>query len=511
MHANKLNAENDGDTGGVLTEIVGSSPCATTVQQIERILGIDRDFPAALNLVEKLLGILQVIPVKDGSVLEWVRALESVQDAGKLRKYDLSWTRLAATSLAGNPLGGKFKRYPLPAFLLQEPLAELGEQANLIHRLFLEVAIQQKTFRGIQAIADELRKLIAISTPKSSMGRLPTDVSTDWSAWAEYLANLPANDALSGMLNKLLRLRTSSSSPTSRQTPPVSLISQTDSNPPSGVGISVGPTYRTLVTEPGDSQTAEPPKYVDLHLTPQEEEEDEPTSEQEVDAQCRETRHWISRHQRLTPNDSGRLTPIERRWLASRLRELTVSEDVGLRSGAGIVALMYVTGMPLDDVLQAAVGPEGTFDVGGAYRRTIRLPSNAYTPNADVAEQFLPRETTLVLQLPDMVTNWMNANVQHQDCALAQALGVELNKAKEDVDKVMECLRAGGRYTRIRRERIPAALAIELNLRYRDFGVVHHLASGPDQVAPMISYYVVHFIDDLKHRYTEVTEDMLRV
>jgi len=152
MHANKLNAENDSDTGGVLTEIVGSSPCATTVQQIERILGIDRDFSAALNLVEK------------------------------------------------------------------------------------------------------------------------------------QLSSIPAN-----------------------------------------------------------------------------------------------------------ASSSGRLTPIERRWLASRLRELTVSEDLGLRSGAGIVALMYVTGMPLADVLQAAVGPEGTVYVGGAYRRTIRLPSNAYTPNADVVEQFLPR------------------------------------------------------------------------------------------------------------------------
>lgn len=52
-------------------------------------------------------------------------------------------------------------------------------------------------------------------------------------------------------------------------------------------------------------------------------------------------------------------------------------------------------------------------------------------------------------------------------------------------------------------------LAIELNLRYRDAGLLHHLASSAEQVAPMANYYVSHFIEYLKRSYREVAGAML--
>ena len=513
MHANQVSSEGDGEASGVLSTIVGISPFAADVRQIEQILGIDRDFPAALNLVEKLLATLQALPNKSTSAQGWTQALESVQEAGKLRKHDLLWTRVAATSRAGNPLGGKFTLYPLPAFLLQEPLHGVGEQANLIHRLFLEVLLKQNSSNGTQGAAIELRKLIASSSPRTSMGLLPTDVSADWSAWEVFLETLPENDELAKLLIKLMASLRLAKSAKAGQSHPGSVITQTDSQPTfptsgDGIGGEI-PSHRTMVTEPGDPQTAEPPKYVDLHVALPEETEAEPASEREIESLSREIRQWISRQHRITPNDPGRLTPIERRWLASRLNELMVCEDKSLSLGAGIVALMYVTGMSLDTLLQVTVGPDGIFDGAGEYRRVMRLPKNAYNPPPDVADHFLPREVTLSLQLPEVVASWTRSNIPSRTCTFAEAIGVEMPKAKENVDDVMKLLRDNGHYTRIRRERIPAALTIELNLRHRDLALVHHLASGSDHVPPVIAYYVVHFIEELKRHYREVTEEML--
>lgn len=512
MRVLKMDPESDEKARGVLTEILGSSPHAETVRQIEDLLGIDRDFPAAVNLVERVLAVLSSIPAKSTLVNDWVEALASVQEAGKRHQNKLVWTRVDATTRAGNPLGGKFKKYPLPAFLLQEPMSGLGKQVLLTQRLFLEVLIQQQSAKGILSLAVDLRQLIANSNPRSSMAKLPLDVSGDWSEWSVFIDTLPVtdDDPLKRLRNLLERL---ASAGTSTPEQPAAVIAQPDvaerrSSPGAAIKDAI-PSYRLLVTEPGDSQTAEPPKAVALHVSPEEIDQDELASEQEIDAAARETRHWISRHQRLTPNTYTRLTVIERRWLASRLCEYMNSEDAGLRLAAGLVALIYVTGMPLENLLETSVGPEGVFDVGGEYRRKIRLPSNAYTPDAEVAELFLPQEPVLTLQLPQAVSAWVAACIQRRGCTLAEALNVDEASARGHVKNLLDRVRAGGRYTRIRYERIPAALAIELTLKYRDLALVHYLASGPEQVSPMISYYVVHSLEELQHRYRGVVEDML--
>lgn len=103
----------------------------------------------------------------------------------------------------------------------------------------------------------------------------------------------------------------------------------------------------------------------------------------------------------------------------------------------------------------------------------------------------------------------MTACIQRRECTLSEALNVEEGSARGHVKTLLDRVRAGGRFTRIRYERIPAALAIELTLKYRDLAVVHYLASGPEQVSPMISYYVVHSLEELQHRYRQVVEEML--
>ena len=52
MRVLKMDQEFGEKTGGVLTGILSDSSHAEAVRLIEDLLGIDRDFPAALNLVD---------------------------------------------------------------------------------------------------------------------------------------------------------------------------------------------------------------------------------------------------------------------------------------------------------------------------------------------------------------------------------------------------------------------------------------------------------------------------
>lgn len=507
-----MDIQKDDVAGGVLSKIIGNSSCIGAVLEIEQALGVDGEFPAALNLVEKLQSIIEPLYGDSANATSWSDALRAVQDADPSRKKGLSWTRLAPTSRAGNPLGGRFKRYPIAAFFLQEPMAGLAGQVNIIHRLFLAALLQRQSAHGLHAIADDLRKLIARGGAQSSIYRLPQTTEAGWEVLASTLANLPESDLLAARLRTLLKMVTMTKAGQPALTRPTSALTEpqttrTTFRPAQG---GVVPEHRIQVAEPGNSEIAEPPRYVDFHVAePDAGEEGEPASETEVDANSRETRHWISRHQRITPNDVGRLTAIERRWLGTTLCDLIQSEDSSLRMGAGLVALVYVTGMQFETLLDAEIGPAGVFDTCGVYRRTIRAPTNAYTPDKEMLDQFLPRETMLSLQLPVMLVPWLDTLIRQSTGTVLESLGVDVASANVNVDSVMHLLRAKGRYTRIRRERIPAALAIELNLRYRDVGLVHHLASSAEQVAPMINYYVSHFIGDLQRRYREVADAML--
>lgn len=502
------------DAGGVLSDIVGESASAAVVLEIEQALGIDGEFPAALNLVEMLQSIIQPLCGDNTKADTWSDALRVIQEVDGTRKNSVSWARVAPTSRAGNPLGGRFKSYPIAAFFLQEPMAGLGGQAILIKRLFLAVLLQRPNPQGLHSVADELRKEIARGGTRSSIHKLPETPDAGWTVLARILASLPESDLLAVRLRKLLKMaetpraiQSPNAHPQGVLTPPEASATRTTFKT---APASLVPGHHTQMAEPGDSQTAEPPTYADLYIAePDLGEGIEPASELEVDAHSRETRYWISRHQRITPNDAGRLTSIERRWVAATLRDLLQSDDAALRMGAGLVALMYVTGMQFETLINTGVGVAGVFDMGGVYRRDIRAPTNAYTPDAELIDQFLPRESVLPLQLPAALTQWVDTLVRQSKRTVLECLGVDSAKADESVGRVMRLLRAEGRYARVRRERMPAALAIELSLKYRDFGLTHYLASGPGQAAPMSNYYVVHFIEDLKRHYREVAGEML--
>ena len=500
MTVDNLNNQK-GTHKGVLSIILGRSSEAGTVREVEQVLGIDDKFPGALNLTQRLQKILQPMCSHNKKATQWHSALAAVAAAGLSREHDLLWVPLAPTGHAGNPLGGRLKKYPLPAFFLQSPIASLEDQVQLIHQLFLAVLLRRLSNRGLRNLADDLRKTIAQSEVKN-FHNLYCD--PECAVFRKELDDLPENDPLAIQLRTLVKMH-ESSAPTKINPEPADRVST------KGTWITPGsavPSHGIERVEPGDRKTAEPPTYVDIYIS-RPDEADEPDSEAEISAQSRETRYWISRHQRITPNDPGRLTLMERHWLSDMLSRFIKTEDEKYGLGAGLVALMYVTGMQLDSLLQAAVGPTGILDVMGVYRRQLRRPAGCYTPDTGLEDIFVLRSTELVLELPRTVSQWVGRFMHQPGSSVLESLGVSPDRATQSVSEVLQQLRDRGRFLRIRKERIPAALAIELSLRYRDPSVTWHLSSSPEQVAPMLDYYVVHSIDELQRCYREVTATML--
>jgi len=232
-------------------------------------------------------------------------------------------------------------------------------------------------------------------------------------------------------------------------------------------------------------------------------------SEEEIDAGARESRHWISRHQRLVPGDPGRFTPPERRRVASFIRAGLASGDRSTEAVAALLGLMYVTGQDLEAVSGLTVGMGGEVDVKGIYHRTLRPPTGAYRPTPEASPYLAPSADRIGLPLPDPLDQWAIAQIGSYSGSLMQCLGITRDEARRGVAEAVEILRDGGRFQRIRLERIRAALAVELAVAWHDPVITHLLAAGPNQAAPMLGYYVAHSIERLTRVYAEVTREMM--
>lgn len=72
-----------------------------------------------------------------------------------------------------------------------------------------------------------------------------------------------------------------------------------------------------------------------------------------------------------------------------------------------------------------------------------------------------------------------------------------------------EQLRDNGRLFRIRLERIPAALALETTLRFRDQVTTYLLTARENQAAPKLSYYVSCSTDEIIQAYGVIAAEII--
>ncbi len=499
-----------------------------TILEIESALSIDKDFPAEDEFSDHLLTLLSYLePQKKQN--QWLKALTEIQTTLKKARTYIK-TDSFFYELEGGPpiiqykLAEHFDTYPLPAFFLQPTIAFLQPQAKIIQSLWLSALLNKAPKHELNRSADLLRVALTSVTddheffmdqvPWGSLENLRKHIKTLNSLFKAISENneseaVAALRWLTTFVHSKISKKLVISTTSKRKKNTFLGVSDIPSEPLDGGDLVVHKFIKSLGIDD------EPPEFINLfaiqltHEETQESAEDDlAASEDEVEQRARESRYWLIRHEKLVPTDYGRFTMPERKQIAKFINDEIVSSDHSKQIAAGLIGTMYLTGLSLEDLLQTSFGGDQTFARGGVYRRKIRLAQDAFTPNEIQLKDIAPFTTVLTLQLPQPIASWLD-NLYMLSNTLGQSLNLELEDAKKHVYAALKVLRAKGCYQRIRAERIPAALAIETTLMFRDPLITFLLASKPTQGAPKLSYYVAHSAKMLAQCYEQITKKMV--
>lgn len=492
-------------------------PNFSVVQEIEGILKIYHEFPAVRELVTRLNELLETA-AKSARQEAWEKALRVVSELGEAAGWKYTDR---CTSWLDNPLSEDWYQHLIPEFLLEKGYAEDRELLHGISMLFLN-ALLQSLSKELLTVAATLRfyfnPLLKLKIVKSlPMYTTSVEYNKGLSAFLEHVEWYrldPDEKKFLDILQSLLDLQTPAISTDKekvvsrrRRSSHQEVLSDVDER-------TQGGAVETFISEEADSINGESPQFAAVFVAdvvPDESDADLIPTEQEIDSRARESRHWASRHQRLVAGDQGRLTSIERRHLVSFIRNGIDCGEMQKELVSGLLGLMYVTGQDLESLLSCSVGPGGNLGQMGTYRRDLSPPSDAFKPTSAVTSFLEPNAEWIDLQLPEPLGEWLIARYRNINESLGQCLGISLDQAGDALSKVMVELRDSGRFQRLRLERIPAALAIELTVSQHDPVVTFLLSSRPNHGAPMLSYYVAHPVELLASIYSTVSQFMMSI
>lgn len=495
-------------------------------QEIEMTLGLGKRFPANCNIVECLIELLETKGLEDAPNPEkraaWLSALIQINTAG----IAAGWVRAANTARSGNPLGGQFGRYPVAAFLLQQSAEITDLQTQGIAILYLTALMSSSlSSKSLQDIAHILRQAIAPSSDLTYfVSRFPT-----FSTYSEYCDSCSShiatkgNSGISGeqdflrSLSQILNL-------SQRLVKPNHIDPNIGSPRPAwethqpiqgtrGIDVNLDSGHVTdKLVSIEDVDKGEAPQTKLLFAPPKPEGQEDITSDEaEIDAGARESRLWLSRHQRLVHNMTGRFTPFERRHIASFLHKELTSEVSQRQIIGGLLGLMYVMGRDLDSVFKTKVGKDGEIGPSGIYVRHVHPPADGYKSPPQEHPHLLPISNLLELKLPETLRHWINPYTNGPTKTLIDHLGISQSQASKEISTALAVLRNKGQFNRIRLDRIPAALALETSVTVRNDVIVYHLAGQSNHGAPMLGYYLTPSIQHMAKVYRDVTQSMMGI
>ncbi len=491
-------------------------PRRIAIADLASVLRLDPEFDGYTNLIQCLIDLfisLQIQGVPDPDHVKlYLAGLRLRQEEGE-EKHE---SRLAPTGRAGNPLGMQLSRYPIPAFLLQPVSPSLENQASGLKVIFLNSLLYGSN-RKLTTIATELRKSVGPRSAVNSYLAIFPGLSAEKADYFLRLQHFSAEEKKNASKRHL------------KERQLLGFVSQLLADlPPTRHGPHTIPRVRftPLVKGPGTlplggmvarhivrsaKSEGEAPDVTHLFISHDLETEDPEVwpSEEEVDAAARQTRRWLSRHEKLIPGDHGRFMPFERRRIAQVIRDRLADPDRQVRVGTGILALSYLTGTSPQSVLDFRFGTDGEVTPAGTYVRRIARPADGYHPHPDLAEHLAPSAEKVELSLPPMVADWLTVYPKGSAGTLGECLATTWTAVRTVIDRVLEELRDGGRYRRIRIERIVSALPIELTLDRHDPALTHLLAGRASHAPPVLAYYVAHEIEYLQRVYADVVNRMM--
>ena len=474
--------------------------------EIERRLKIDGAFPAVVNIIEFLLTHLESFSFANKP--DWLAALNAAKISLKQQR---KWHR---TSSQSNPLHGNIQQYPITAFLLQESTI-YKKQINGIHSLFLFTLINQPAEAvGLDHYANELRVAIRRFAENEVLNELPK-LQGDFDAYFRelktkvhqlYDANSSSEHRIIFTLYKLIEKNKSVIRSVSVQQPPDISVKK-----PIFTDFGSNQVEKFSINT-GNPESAEPPNVINLFVDDISSDDDDlalsaADSEFKTDLKAMKSDYWIRRHSRLVPHDSSCLTSLEKNRVTDFIRQgLKNAFDERVRNRAGIVCTLYVTGLTLDELFNINLKNDEVITKDGQFKRPIQRPENAFKPNSQQTKSLRPISMELNLELPNIVTHWLQGLSQS---SFWEILSDSKEEAKKVIDDTLVDLRKDGQYRRIILSRLTTALALETTLKFRDPVLTHYLAARDNQAAPMLTYYVAHTVSEVQQAYQNVVQEML--
>jgi hypothetical protein len=478
------------------------------MSEIERRLKIDGAFPATVNIIEFLLIHLESLSEFTNKP-NWLTALNAAKISLKQQR---KWHR---TSSQRNPLHGNIQQYAITAFLLQEP-SRYKKQINGIHSLFLFTLINQPPDTvGLDHYANELRVAIGRFSENEVLTELP-ELRADFGAYFDelkakvhqlYDSNTSSEQRIISSLYKLIEKNGNAPRLAPIQQPPDISVKKPLL---SGFGSN---QIEILSIDVGNPESAEPPSLISVLVDDDVSSGDDDItlsaadSEFKTDLKAMTSDYWIRRHSRLVPHDSSCFTPLEKKRVTAYINKgLKNASDEKVRNRAGIVCMLYTTGLTLDDLLNINLNNDEVITRDGQFKKLIQRPENAFKPNSQQANCLMSVSTQFNFELPEILTEWLQEITQDY---LWEVLSDTKEGAKEVIDATLVGLRRDGQYRRIILSRLTAALALETTLKFRDPVITHYLAGRDNQAAPMLTYYVAHPVSEVEQAYQNVVQGML--
>lgn len=491
------------------------SPYQEAVAEIENAFTVDRTFPGERDLTEELIDLLEKLQ-ESPRQKSWLQALREIKEEGEKR----GWRKLAQGDYsAGNKLSGNIDNYRVAAFILQPAVEAQYENLVLaLKLLYLSVLIKDPINHRLSATANNLRlKVVWLSLSIDRLSKFSS--GSVHSYLREFIKETDSSNKfikeLHGLIENLLRkstgkesLLTPSPAPPAEPAPIkiplpniVHIIKRPGVRPFSGGDLLVG-GFRNL-----DDPEASSPDLVDFISL----KGDEGSSEIELQQKLKESKYWLARHSKVIPSDWGRFTPLEHAKIVEYLHTHLKSESVKSRNVAGLIGLIFITGMTLEELYSCSLGDDQVFSKDCIYRKEIRKPDDAWEPTEEQKPYLETIATILELPLPEPICQWLSKLGLSSKKSFKDVLKMDFLSAEKQVEMALNEIREGGLYKRVRMSRLLSALSLETTLIFQNPVITYQLAATMNQGAPSLSYYAALDADELSVCYEKVTSEMMKL
>lgn len=221
---------------------------------------------------------------------------------------------------------------------------------------------------------------------------------------------------------------------------------------------------------------------------------------------ARKAKSWIQKSETLSRVDTTTLNELEKRLLTKQLK-LQLDKEFGESAIGFAVALIYLLGLELEQVMNTRWGGIGFISLQGQWRKVLPPLPRIFRSRQNEQEPH-----TCFLPLPSILMKWLELHAQRlagSDSLLA-AVGETEADFSARVRQLLSLWRQNGRY-RFKLAKLAAALSAEVTYQTRDPLVITTLSGDLKKEPPVLMYYRVLNEPELSQAYKTATNSLLDI